>query len=90
MTGMEAWSIVSPILAAHSAHRGAESYAGLNYMDEAYVVVYGALKQLDEGRVIPKDEITSCETCKYLDKSENEFPCEKCNKRYVNCWMAKE
>ena len=72
MTGMEAWSIVSPILAAHSAHRGAETYAGLNYMDEAYVTVYGALKQLDEGRVIPKGEITSCETCEFAGKAETE------------------
>lgn len=90
MTGIEAWSIVSPILAAHSVHRGTESYAGLNCMDEAYVTVYGALKQLDEGRVIPKGKITSCETCKFVERSEDEFPCEKCNKRYANYWMARE
>lgn len=80
MTGMEAWSIVSPILAAHSAHRGAE----------AYVTVYGALKQLDEGCVIPKGEITSCETCLYEERAENENPCKQCSKRFLNNWRAKE
>ena len=90
MTGMEAWSIVSPILAAHSAHRGTESYAGLNCMDEAYVTVYGALKQLDEGRVLPKDEITSCETCEYEERAETENPCKQCSHRFLNKWRAKE
>lgn len=90
MTGMEAWSIISPILAAHNAHRGTESYAGLNCMDEAYVTVYGALKQLDEGRVLPKDKITSCETCLYEDKAENENPCKQCSHRFLNKWRARE
>lgn len=90
MTGMEAWSIISPILAAHNAHRGAESYAGLNCMDEAYVVVYGALKQLDEGRVIPKGEITSCETCLYEERAETENPCKQCSHRFLNKWRARE
>ena len=94
MTGIEAWGVVAPILASHSALRGTESYAGfnyrLNYMDEAYVTVYGALKQLDEGRVIPKGEITSCETCLYEERAENEKPCKQCSKRFLNNWRAKE
>lgn len=90
MTGMEAWSIISPILAAHSAHRGAETYAGLNYMDEAYVTVYGALKQLDEERVLPKGEITSCETCEYEERAETENPCKQCSHRFLNNWRAKK
>ena len=90
MTGMEAWSIVSPVLTAHSAHRGAETYAGLNYMDEAYVTVYGALKQLDEGRVLPKGKITTCETCFYEERAETEYPCKQCSKRFLNKWRAKE
>ena len=90
MTGMEAWGIVSPILAAHSAHRGTETYAGLNCMDEAYVTVYVALKQLDEGHVIPKGEITSCETCLYEEKAETENPCKQCRNRFLNNWRAKK
>jgi len=40
MTPMEAWSIVAPILAAHSTGAG---YDGkLNPLDRAYVIVYGA------------------------------------------------
>ena len=44
MTGLEAWSIVAPILAAQMNH-----YKGyLDALDEAYVLVFGALKKLDE------------------------------------------
>lgn len=87
MTGMEAWSLVSPLLAAHSVHRKGE---GINDLDEAYLLVFHALKEYDNGKVIHKGEITSCETCKFEDKAEDEYPCEKCNKRYVNYWRAKE
>lgn len=46
MTPMEAWSIVAPILAAHSIRAG---YDGeLNPLDRAYVIVYGALKRLED------------------------------------------
>ena len=42
---MEAWSVVAPILAAHSIGL----YNGqLNAIDEAYVIVYGALKRYEE------------------------------------------
>lgn len=44
MTGMEAWSIVAPILAAH----GGTNPDGLDLFDEAYVMVYAALKYWDE------------------------------------------
>ena len=48
MTPMEAWSIVAPILAAHS-HATSIAYDGkLNAIDEAYVIVYGALKRLED------------------------------------------
>ena len=87
MTGMEAWGIIGPLLAAHSVHRKGE---GINDLDEAYLVAFHALKELDNGKVIKKAEITSCETCKYEDKAEDEYPCEKCNKRYVNHWRGKE
>lgn len=46
MTPMEAWSIVAPILAAHNTRAG---YDGkLNPLDQAYVIVYGALKRLED------------------------------------------
>lgn len=44
MTGMEAWSIVAPILAAHMVNRG----GALNALDEAYITVFGALNKLDD------------------------------------------
>ena len=49
MTGMEAWSIVAPILAAHSPKIvDKDGRYQLNALDEAYVLVYGALKEHDE------------------------------------------
>ncbi len=52
MTGMEAWSIAAPILAMHMRdHKG-----GLNMMDEAYIVIFGALKELDERRCGDEEE----------------------------------
>ena len=46
MTGKEAWSLVAPILASH----GGTSANGLDCMDEAYVLVYSALKYWDESK----------------------------------------
>lgn len=43
MTGKEAWSIVAPIILAHSVYNGS-----LNLYDELYITVYEALKRLDE------------------------------------------
>ena len=45
MTPMEAWSIVAPILSAHSVH-----YKGtpLNAIDEAYIIVFEALKRMEK------------------------------------------
>lgn len=51
MNGMEAWSIVAPILAAH----GGTNPDGLDCIDEAYVTVYGALKYWDEQKGKRKD-----------------------------------
>ena len=47
MTGLEAWSIVAPILAAHMNH----FKGSLDALDEAYVITFGALKKLDEAEV---------------------------------------
>ena len=49
MTGMEAWHLVAPLIAAHSVaqHRADGKYE-LNVLDEAYIVVFGALKEHDE------------------------------------------
>ena len=48
---MEAWSLVAPLIAAHSVaqHERNGSYQ-LNVLDEAYIVVFGALKEHDERR----------------------------------------
>ena len=48
---MEAWSLVAPLIAAHSVaqHERNGSYQ-LNVLDEAYIVVFGALKEHDEKR----------------------------------------
>lgn len=49
MTGMEAWSLVAPLIAAHSvAQHTANGSPELNVLDEAYIVVFGALKEHDE------------------------------------------
>lgn len=45
MTPMEAWSIVAPILAAHSGHY---TDIPLNAIDEAYIIVFGALKRMEK------------------------------------------
>ena len=46
MKPMEAWSIVAPILAAHIMGAG---YDGeLNPLDRAYMIVFEALKRLEE------------------------------------------
>lgn len=50
MTGMEAWSIVAPILAAHSVPYKTGGKQNLDALDEAYIIVYGALKEHDEKR----------------------------------------
>ena len=44
MTGAEAWSLVAPIIAAHSVHYPG---AGLNDLDEAYLLVFGGLQLHD-------------------------------------------
>lgn len=48
MTGMEAWVIVAPILAAHSVPHKTGGKQNLDALDEAYIIVYGALKEHDE------------------------------------------
>lgn len=47
MTGKEAWSIVAPILAAHTVHRAGE---GLNALDEAYILTFAVLDRYDKMR----------------------------------------
>lgn len=48
MTPMEAWSIVAPILAAHSLVTSIAYDGKLNAIDEAYVIVFGALNKLEK------------------------------------------
>lgn len=49
MTGMEAWGLVAPLIAAHSvATHTANGSPSLNALDEAYIVIFGALKEHDE------------------------------------------
>ena len=51
MTGMEAWHIVAPLIAAHSvAQHERNGSPSLNLLDEAYIIVFGALKEHDERR----------------------------------------
>lgn len=54
MTGSEAWSVIAPILAAHmndiSHYDKNGVYTGLNALDEAYVLVFGALSEYDKKR----------------------------------------
>lgn len=44
MDGMEAWSLIAPIISAHSIVVGGKT----SVMDEAYVTVYCALKYWDK------------------------------------------
>jgi len=51
MTGMEAWHLVAPLIAAHSvATHTAKGSPELNALDEAYIIIFGALKEHDEKR----------------------------------------
>ena len=50
MTGAEAWSLVAPILAKYA---GIAADGRPDALSEAYVLVFGALKEHDERR---KDE----------------------------------
>lgn len=51
MTGMEAWSIVAPILASHmKLHQGE-----LDPLDEAYVTVFGALRAYDDAKGVQNE-----------------------------------
>ena len=51
MSGMDAWHLIAPLIAAHSVseHNGNGRYE-LNALDEAYLVVFWALKEYDERR----------------------------------------
>lgn len=44
MTGLEAWSLIAPIIAPH----GGTGEKHFDELDEAYVTTYRALKLLDE------------------------------------------
>lgn len=50
MTGSKAWSIIAPILAAHSVYDPKSTEQGLNAIDQAYVIAYKALDEYDEKR----------------------------------------
>ena len=57
MTGMEAWSIVAPIISAHMNNIPQERGTGLNSLDEAYIMVFGALNEHDKRK---KEEAKQC------------------------------
>lgn len=48
MTGMEAWDLIAPIIAAHSVMTLKDGKIKLNPLDHAYITVYAALKAMDE------------------------------------------
>ena len=51
MTGMEAWHLVAPLIAAHSVFQHTvKGNVELNALDEAYIIIFGALKEHDEKR----------------------------------------
>ena len=50
MTGLEAWAVIAPILAAHSVYDPKSKEVGLNEIDQAYVIAYAALNEYDEKR----------------------------------------
>lgn len=47
MTGMEAWSLISPLIAAHMTDYRKDKRT-LDALDEAYVLTFGALRKLDK------------------------------------------
>lgn len=47
MTGMEAWSLIAPIIAAHMQTGREPDYDGLDSLDRAYVLAFGALTEYD-------------------------------------------
>ena len=49
ISGMEAWSLVAPLIAAHNVATHTENGSpSLNALDEAYIIVFRALKEHDE------------------------------------------
>jgi len=51
ISGMEAWHLVAPLIAAHSvAQHERNGSPSLNLLDEAYIIIFGALKEHDEKR----------------------------------------
>lgn len=51
MTGKDAWSLISPIIAPHGGSGGK-----MDLLDEAYVLVYSALKYWDENHKESDDD----------------------------------
>lgn len=48
MTGKEAWSLISPILAAHMVPYTKGGKNDLDLLDEAYIMTFGALLEHDK------------------------------------------
>ncbi len=48
MTGKEAWSLISPILAAHMLPYVEGGKHDLDLLDEAYIMTFGALLEHDK------------------------------------------
>ena len=55
MTGKEAWSLISPIIAPHG---GVNDDGKISLLDEAYVTTFSALKYWDERHKENEDEAT--------------------------------
>jgi hypothetical protein len=53
MTGHEAWSLISPIIAPHG---GVNDDGKISLLDEAYVLVFSALNYWDEHHKENEDE----------------------------------
>lgn len=92
MTGMEAWAIVAPILAAHSVPYKTGGKQNLDALDEAYIIVYGALKEHDERQ----KEKRTCRNCKHCQDwaivGFEDEPCASClkAKKCFTKWEARE
>ena len=93
ITGMEAWSLVAPLIAAHSvATHTANGSPSLNALDEAYIVVFGALKDHDK----KQKEKRTCRNCKHCQDwaivGFEDEPCASClkAKKCFTKWEARE
>lgn len=48
LTGAQAWSLIAPLIAHNQHGKSVAGHYELDALDEAYIVVFGALKEHDE------------------------------------------